>query len=347
MNYGSSTHLNNAILLIFLIMKKEDDHLTILEVKQLTKDFGEFTAVNSVDFTIEKGEIFGFLGPNGAGKTSTINMLTGLSRPTSGSITLSGVDCVKNIKQAQQRMGIVPDESNLYEEMSGFENLTFCASLYGMEKAKRERRASELLEEFGLADTGKKPFKAYSKGMKRKLTIAAGIIHEPEILFLDEPTTGIDVESARQIRKLISTLNAKGTTIFLTTHYIEEAERLCRRIGFIVGGRIIKIGTIEELMSEAQKENIVQFALEDGASSLQEALSNEFPGFTIDVLNNTSVKIHSSEPVNLMPFMKFFEQRLTTVYEAKIIRPSLEEVFVKVTGIEMDKLKKEKEGGKR
>jgi ABC-2 type transport system ATP-binding protein len=328
-------------------LKKEDDHLTILEVKQLTKSYGEFTAVNSVEFTIETGEIFGFLGPNGAGKTSTINMLTGLARPTSGAITISGVDCVKHIKQAQRRIGIVPDESNLYEEMSGFENLTFCASLYGMEKAKRERRAGELLAEFGLADTGKKPFKAYSKGMKRKLTIAAGIIHDPEILFLDEPTTGIDVESARQIRKLISNLNAQGTTIFLTTHYIEEAERLCHRIGFIVGGKIIKIGTIAELMLEAQKENIVQFALENGASSLKEALSNEFSDFTIDVLNNASVKIHSPEPVNLMPFMKFFDQRRITVHEAKIIRPSLEEVFVRVTGIGMDKLKKEKEGGKR
>lgn len=119
--------------------------MTILEVKQLTKNYEAFTAVNNADFTVEQGEIFGFLGPNGAGKTSTINMLIGLSRPTSGSITLSGVDCVKNIKQAQQRIGIVPDESNLYDEMSGFENLAFCASLYGIEKAKRERRAKELL----------------------------------------------------------------------------------------------------------------------------------------------------------------------------------------------------------
>ncbi len=345
--YEASLTHSGLVSYAYISKRKEADLMIILEVIKLSKKYGDFIAVNDVDFTLEQGEIFGFLGPNGAGKTSTINMLTGLSRPTSGSITLSGVDCVKNIKQAQQRIGIVPDESNLYEEMNGFENLAFCASLYGMEKAKRERRTGELLEEFGLADTGKKPFKAYSKGMKRKLTIAAGMIHDPEILFLDEPTTGIDVESARQIRRLISTLNARGTTIFLTTHYIEEAERLCRRIGFIVGGRIIKIGTIAELMSEAQQENIVQFALENGASSLQEALSNEFPGFTIDVLNNASVKIHSPEPVNLMPFMKFFEEHRITVYEAKIIRPSLEEVFVRITGIGMDRLKKEKEGGKR
>lgn len=321
--------------------------MRILEVRKLSKKYGDFTAVNDVNFTIEKGEIFGFLGPNGTGKTSTINMLTGLSRPTSGSIYLSDIDCIKNIKKAQQRMGIVPDESNLYDEMSGFENLTFCASLYGMEKATRERRAKELLDQFGLTEAGKKPFKAYSKGMKRKLTIAAGIIHDPEILFLDEPTTGIDVESARQIRKLILNLNAKGTTIFLTTHYIEEAERLCHRVGFIVSGKIIKIAAIDELISEAQQENIVEFSIENSAVSMKEALENEFPGFTMDFVNNNSIKIHSPEPVELIPFMKFFDQHQIAVHEAKLIRPSLEEVFIKVTGIGMDKLTKEKEGGKR
>jgi len=304
-------------------------------------------AVKGIDFSIEKGEIFGFLGPNGAGKTSTINMLTGLARPTSGSITLAGVDCVKIIKKAQHMIGIIPDESNLYEEMNGFDNLTFCASLYGMEKPKRERRAKELLEQFGLADTGKKPFKAYSKGMKRKLTIAAGIIHEPEILFLDEPTTGIDVESARQIRKLILTLNTKGTTIFLTTHYIEEAERLCHRIGFIVNGNVVKMGTVDELMMEVQKENVVQFTLEKGAMPLKDALMSTFPDFIVNIIDNHTVRIHSSEKVNLMPFMKFFDENDVMVYEAKIIRPSLEDVFVKVTGIGLDKMKKEKEGGKK
>lgn len=135
-------------------------------------------AVKGIDFSIKKGEIFGFLGPNGAGKTTTINMLTGLVRPTGGSIMLSEIDCVKNIKKAQHAIGIVPDESNLYDEMNGFDNLAFCGSLYGIEKVKREKKAKILLEEFGLSDTGKKLFKAYSKGMKRKLTIAAGIIHE-------------------------------------------------------------------------------------------------------------------------------------------------------------------------
>lgn len=331
----------------FSEIPKEESNLNILDVKKLTKNYGDFMAVKSVDFSINKGEIFGFLGPNGAGKTSTINMLTGLAKPTSGSITLSGVDCVKNIKKAQHMIGIVPDESNLYEEMNGFDNLTFCAALYGMDKSKREKRAKELLEQFGLADTGKKPFKAYSKGMKRKLTIAAGIIHEPEILFLDEPTTGIDVESARQIRQLILNLNAKGTTIFLTTHYIEEAERLCHRIGFIVGGKIVELGTVDDLMAEAQKENIVQFTLEKWGMPLKDALISAFPGFIVNVIDNNTVRIHSAEKFNLMPFIKFFDKNEVLVHEAKIIRPSLEEVFVRVTGIGLDKMKKEKEGGKK
>lgn len=165
-------------------------------------------------------------------------MLIGLSRPSGGTISIDGIDGIKDIKKAQGIMGIVADESNLYDEMNGFDNLCFCASLYGMRKEEREKRANVLLEQFGLKNAGGRPFRAYSKGMKRKLTIAAGIIHNPKILFLDEPTTGIDVESARQIRELISTMNEKGTTIFMTTHYIEEAERLCNRIGFIVQGKL-------------------------------------------------------------------------------------------------------------
>ncbi len=141
--------------------------MNILEVKNLSKNYDGFKAVKEINFSLEKGEIFGFLGPNGAGKTTTINILTGLARPTSGTIQIAGEDGIKNIKKMQQLIGIVPDESNLYEEMNGFDNLVFCASLYGMGKKQREERASRLLEEFGLANTGKKFFRAYSKGMKR------------------------------------------------------------------------------------------------------------------------------------------------------------------------------------
>lgn len=311
------------------------------------KNFGDFHAVKGISFSIDKGEIFGFLGPNGAGKTTTINMLTGLARPTAGTIRIADIDGIGGIKKVQQIIGSVPDESNLYDEMSGLDNLTFCASLYGIGKKESLDRAQELLRQFDLADTGKKPFRAYSKGMKRKLTIAAGIIHHPEILFLDEPTTGIDVESARQIRKMILDMNQKGTTVFLTTHYIEEAERLCHRIGFIVGGSLVAIGRTHDLLLEAQKECIVEFSLENEPTALGAALSAAFPDMFIQYTGNHSVRISSPVQIDLMPFMKFFDAGKIRVWEAKIIHPSLEDVFVKVTGIERDRMKKEKESAKR
>ena len=158
----------------------------IINVENLKKTYGNVVAVNDISFKIEKGEIFGFLGPNGAGKTTTINMMTGLCRPTEGAITIADIDVVKQTKKAQAIMGIVPDESNLYNEMDGFSNLCFCAALYGMRKKEREGKAYQLLDQFRLNDTGGRPFKAYSKGMRRKLTIIGALIHSPQILFLDE-----------------------------------------------------------------------------------------------------------------------------------------------------------------
>jgi len=324
-------------------------HDPILAVRGLTKTFGPNPAVDGIDFRVWEGEIFGFLGPNGAGKTTTINMLTGLARPTSGSIFFNGTDYTSDIKKAQETIGVVPDESNLYEEMDGFDNLCFCASLYGIKKAEREQRARNLLEQFNLAEAGKKPYKSYSKGMKRKLTIAAGIIHQPNILFLDEPTTGIDVASARQIRALIKSLNETGTTIFMTTHYIEEAERLCHRIAFIVKGEIIKIGAMQDLMEDAQKEKIIQFSF-DGTVQLdqfEQDFCRQFSPCELSHIKDSVFQIHSKTSLNLMPLMSFFDSRGIKVMEAKIIKPSLEEVFVKITGIERDAMKKEKDGKKK
>jgi ABC-2 type transport system ATP-binding protein len=213
-----------------------------------------------------------------------------------------------------------------------------------MRKDDREKRAKELLQQFGLAEAMKKPFRAYSRGMKRKLTIAAGIIHDPKILFLDEPTTGIDVASARQIRQLIQSLNQKGTTIFLTTHYIEEAERLCGRIAFIVSGKIVRIGPLDELMREVQQENVVQLAFSDEVSNLKHTLQENFPDVVVEIPGNQLIRLQSSHPLNLTPLMRFFEEKNLPVYEARIMRPSLEEVFVKITGIELQKMKQEKEG---
>ena len=315
----------------------------IVNVTNLKKVYGEFQAVNEISFSIEQGEVFGFLGPNGAGKTSTINMMIGLSKPTGGHIMIDGIDAIKDIKQVQKIIGIIPDENNLYDEMNGFNNLCFCASLYGIPKKEREKRAMELLEQFNLTKAGKRPFKAYSKGMKRKLTIAAGIIHNPKILFLDEPTTGIDVESARQIRELILDLKKQGKTIFITTHYIEEAERICDRIAFIVNGKIVKIGTLTESMENVEGEHKIKLQLNSSIKDMKEELENSFVNCRVEIPDENSCLIISKERVALSPILQLLDNKGISVYEAKAIKPSLEDVFVKVTGIEASKLKKEKE----
>jgi ABC-2 type transport system ATP-binding protein len=323
------------------------DRKAVIEVAGLTKRFGRIEAVAGADFEVTHGELFGFLGPNGAGKTTTINMLTGLARPDAGTIRIAGIDCSDKPKAAQHLMGIVPDESNLYPELTGFENLCFCGSLYGMNKKRREARARELLNRFDLAGAAGRTFAGYSRGMKRKLTIAAGIIHAPPILFLDEPTTGIDVASARQIRQLLADLNDGGTTVFLTTHYIEEAERLCRRIAFIVKGRIVRSDTVENLMRLTHGRHAVAFTVADDAAGVCEAIAAAFPNLQCRAAGQERVHVESSEPVRVGPLVRFLEDRGSEVWEARKIHPSLEEVFVRITGIEAASMQQEKEKGKK
>ncbi len=316
--------------------------MPIITVTNLKKMFGEVCAVNDISFKIDEGEIFGFLGPNGAGKTTTINMMIGLARPTDGDIIIYGIDAVKDVKKVQGIIGVVPDENNLYDEMDGFDNLCFCASLYGIRKNEREKRARELLEEFNLAGAGKRPFKAYSKGMRRKLTIAAGIIHDPKILFLDEPTTGIDVESARQIRRLIVDLKEQGKTIFLTTHYIEEAQRVCDRVAFIANGRIVKVGTVKELLENAQHEYKIKLVLDKSIEDIKDEIESSLENCKLKIQEENSCIIISKERTALYPVLRILDSKGISVYEAIEIKPSLEDVFVSVTGIEVPMLKKEK-----
>jgi ABC-2 type transport system ATP-binding protein len=325
------------------------DRALAVEVGDLTKRYDSLTAVDGISFSIAQGEVFGLLGPNGAGKTTTINILTGLARPDSGAIHIGGVGCTSNPKAAQHLTGVVPDESNLYPELTGFDNLTFCAALYGMRKAARETRARELLSTFGLTDAANRKFGGYSKGMKRKLTIAAGIIHQPSILFLDEPTTGIDVATARQIRQLIADLHQSGTTILLTTHYIEEAERLCERIAFLVSGRIVRNDTVADLMQPIKGRHLMLLSMSDGGQALCEALAAAFEQLDFQALPGGQVRVESSEPIRVGPLVRFLEDRGVEVSEARRLRPSLEEVFAQVTGLEAEAMRKEKEkaGGGR
>ena len=312
-------------------------------VENLTKHFETVEAVDGISFSVQEGELFGFLGPNGAGKTTTINMLTGLARPDAGTIHIGGIDCTRKPRGAQHLIGVVPDESNLYPELSGFDNLCFCAALYGMGKTERQAKAKALLEAFDLTKAAARKFGGYSKGMKRRLTIAAGIIHRPKILFLDEPTTGIDVASARQLRQLIGDLHKNGTTIFLTTHYIEEAERLCDRIAFIMSGRIVRVDTVANLVQPIREKHVMQITCANGVNNFSNRLAEEFPGQNFTSPEPGLIQVEADSPIRVGPLVRFLEDSGAEVAEARKIRPSLEDVFVQITGVGANVMRKEKE----
>jgi ABC-2 type transport system ATP-binding protein len=318
--------------------------MSMVTVTNLKKTYGGFSAVDGIGFSIEQGEIFGFLGPNGAGKNIDHQYDDWSVAPHPGRNHHRRIDARRQPKKAQAIMGIVPDESNLYNEMDGFDNLCFCAS-FTVCGRKTGAKGRQLLEQFRLKEAGKRPFKAYSKGMRRKLTIAAAIIHSPRILFLDEPTTGIDVESARQIRELILRLKEQGTTVFLTTHYIEDAERICDRLAFIVNGKIVANGSVHELMESVSHGHAIRLATDSNTGSFAADLQAQFEGSTVQPINDQSWVIRSEKRIPLLPVMEYFDRGGIAVYEARELRPTLEDVFVKLTGIEAAKLKKEKEKG--
>jgi ABC-2 type transport system ATP-binding protein len=228
----------------------------VIHVSDLTKYYGEIFAVDHINFEVKKGEVFGFLGPNGAGKTTTIRILTGLSRSTEGNASIFGLDINSQIVQIKKYIGVVPEISNLYDELSAMDNLIFMAQLYGVPAFERKKRAQELLKTFRLYERRDSLFRTFSRGMKRALTIAAALIHNPEVLFLDEPTVGLDVVAARSLRNLISNLRQQGITIFLTTHYLEEADLLCDRVAILVKGRILAIDTPLSLKAKTDKKSL-------------------------------------------------------------------------------------------
>jgi ABC-2 type transport system ATP-binding protein len=304
-----------------------------IQAHGLVKLFGNVRAVDCIDVDVAEGGFFGFLGPNGAGKTTTISMLTGLSRPDTGSIRIGGIDCSRNPKAAQHLIGVVPDESNLYPELTGFENLCFSGALYGLRKHSRQRKAHELLDLFGLDGAAERKFSGYSKGMKRRLVIAAAIMHEPPILFLDEPTSGIDVESSRMIRSMLAALNRKGTTIFLTTHFIDEAERLCDCIAFIVNGKIVRDDRLERLLQPVQGRYALTVTVSGGCVVPYTDLQQAFPGLVFHETAENELRIESSQPLKAGSLVRFLEERCVEVVEARKRQLSLEDVFVEVTGI--------------
>jgi ABC-2 type transport system ATP-binding protein len=234
----------------------------IIEVLSLTKYYGKFLAVDKINFHVKKGEIFGFLGPNGAGKTTTIKMLVGLAKPSEGTAKVDGKDIIKQIVDIKKMVGVVTEDSNLYDELSVVDNLKFMGQLYGVSRLERERKIEELLKGFGLENKKDVKFAKLSKGMKRKVTISAALIHKPKVLFLDEPTTGLDVLSARVLRSMIKQLNKVGVTIFLTTHYIEEAEQLCDTVAIIVDGKIKTVDKPKNLKLKTKSKNLEEAFIE-------------------------------------------------------------------------------------
>jgi len=311
-----------------------------IEVINLTKYYDKFLAVDHINFEIEKGEIFGFLGPNGAGKTTTIRMLTNLTKPSDGIAKIFGYDIQSQAIAAKKHMGIVPEISNIYDDLSAWDNLMFTGELYQVSKPEREKRARELLEMFGLYDRRNAKAKGFSKGMKRRLTLSMGLINTPQLLFLDEPTSGLDVQSALVIKDVVRGLNQKGVTIFLTTHDIEEANVTCDRVAIIHKGKIAAIDTPEKLKKTIQSVQSVEVAFEKTTPTTLKELEkiqsvnevrkegDKFRLYTHDPANVLSGLWEYSKTNNLKPVS------LTT------LGPSLEDVFVKLTEIEV-KTKKE------
>ena len=217
-----------------------------IEVQDLTRNYNGLRAVDGISFDVESGEIFGFLGPNGAGKTTTIKMLTGQLRPTSGMAQVMGCDVVEERQALKPQIGVVFDSQNLYERMSARDNLRFYARLYRVKKA----RVEEVLTQVGMIDRARDKMNTYSNGMKQRILIARALLHKPEVLFLDEPTRGLDPNVARDIRSIVTELADQGMTVFLTTHYMEEADQLSDRVAIIDQGRIVTLNTPEHLKAE-------------------------------------------------------------------------------------------------
>ena len=277
--------------------------MNAIEVTGLSRTFNNLRAVDDISFTVETGEIFGFLGPNGAGKTTTIRMLTAQLHPTAGRAQVAGCDVMTEQKRLKPLIGVVSETQNLYERMSGRENLSFSARLYGTDR----KRVDESLEQVGLLGRAKDNVRHYSNGMKQRLLIARALLHRPQIIFLDEPTRGLDPVVGRDIRRLVLDLSKQGVTVFLTTHYMEEADQLCGRVAFLSEGRIVALDTADNL-KVAHGQRVVVAKLDNG-ESLTIPLDDQNAGKILNELVTSG--------------------RIRTLHSAEA---TLEEVFIKMTG---------------
>jgi ABC-2 type transport system ATP-binding protein len=317
-----------------------------IAVAGLTKSYNTVPALAGISLSIAEGEIFGLLGPNGAGKTTTIRILSGLTKPSSGSVSIMGRDMLREPIAAKRHIGVVPETSNLYPELTCAENLVFAGRLYGMDTKKARAKAGELLAAFGLSEKRDAAFGTLSSGMKRRLTVAASLVHEPPMLFLDEPTTGLDVLSARALRDIVRSLKNRGITILLTTHYIEEADRLCDRIAVIVKGRIAAIDTPEALKRSADEERAVDIQAVPREAWNKSDLS-ELPGVKRAEIQETGVRVFVTDMgAFLSAFSAFAGDKGITIEAVHTVTPSLEDAFVRITGLKPEIMVQEKGGGR-
>ena len=301
----------------------------IIKASDLTKIFGKSTAVDHIAFDVRQGEIFGFLGPNGAGKTTTTRMLTGVIPANTGSAKILGYNIRSESVQAKQGFGVVPETSNAYTDLTAWQNLMLMGELYGLPRARAERRSSDLLGMVGLLERKDQKVQAYSKGMKQRLILAMALLHEPKLLFLDEPTSGLDVQSTQMILSLLRDLNGQGTTIFLTTHNMDEANRLCHRVGIIRAGKMAAIDAPEKLKAAIDRVHTIEVSFDrevpgDALAGLDGVIGANRTGdkWQITAENRDAV---------IRSLVTFSQQNGAVIVTLNTLAPSLDEAFLRLT----------------
>ena len=303
---------------------------TVIEVKGLTRKFGHMVAVDHVEFGVYQGETFGFLGPNGAGKTTTVRMLTGVIDPTEGTASIQGHDISKEPLLSRAHIAVVPEEANVYLDLSVWQNLMLMAELYGVARHRRLQEAERLLDALGLADRKKQKARVLSKGLRQRLMLCAALVTGPEVLFLDEPTSGLDVQSARLIRQIVSELNRSGLTVFLTTHNMSEADEMCSRVAIIDKGCIAAVDTPEKLRSIMSSRKYVEVCFAGAAPEHNELES--LPGVSKIDADNRTFRLYSKLPCQVVTeVVRLADSRGLEITDLGNHKPSLEDVFLHLT----------------
>jgi len=304
----------------------------MLQVKNLVKRFGDKEAVRNVTFEVKRGESFGLLGPNGAGKSTTISMISGLLEPNDGEIFVAGVNVRQNPRAAKKAMGVVPQDIALYPTLSARENLTFWGAMYDLSGAQLKARVDEALEIVSLSDRQKDRIDTYSGGMKRRINIAASLLHRPELLIMDEPTVGIDPQSRNNILETVKRLNGQGMTVVYTSHYMEEVEYLCQRVGIIDHGKLIASGSLDEVRHVVGTHSTIRLRVRRPDQSLVNVVTS-VPGVKQAKLEEAAVTalVHNASEA-LAPLMNAVNATGTKVLGVEVEEPNLEAVFLHLTG---------------